>query len=104
MYKDNTFIGQPLWGSIGYTLPATLGTQIANPYRRNILLIGDGSLQLTVQSLSTMIRQNLNPVIFVINNDGYTVERMIHGMKEPYMTFACGITNHYLLYLVVTMF
>jgi len=84
LYKDNTFIGQPLWGSIGYTLPATLGTQIANPYRRNILLIGDGSLQLTVQSLSTMIRQNLNPVIFVINNDGYTVERMIHGMKEPY--------------------
>ncbi|WP_447084414.1 thiamine pyrophosphate-dependent enzyme, partial [Staphylococcus aureus] len=70
LYKDNTFIGQPLWGSIGYTLPATLGTQIANPYRRNILLIGDGSLQLTVQSLSTMIRQNLNPVIFVINNDG----------------------------------
>ena len=46
--------------------------------------INDGSLQLTVQSLSTMIRQNLNPVIFVINNDGYTVERMIHGMKEPY--------------------
>ncbi|MEJ7304522.1 thiamine pyrophosphate-dependent enzyme, partial [Staphylococcus caprae] len=41
LYKDNTFIGQPLWGSIGYTLPATLGTQIANPYRRNILLIGD---------------------------------------------------------------
>ncbi len=84
MHKDNTFIGQPLWGSIGYTLPATLGTQIADPQRRNVLLIGDGSLQLTVQSLSTMIRQNLKPVIFVINNDGYTVERMIHGMKEPY--------------------
>ena len=32
-------------GSIGYTLPATLGTQIANPHRRNVLLIGDGSLQ-----------------------------------------------------------
>ncbi len=84
LYKDNTFIGQPLWGSIGYTLPATLGTQIAAPNRRNILLIGDGSLQLTVQSLSTMIRQQLKPVIFVINNDGYTVERLIHGMKEPY--------------------
>src|SRR5699024_10903598 len=47
--KDNTFIGQPLWGSIGYTLPATLGTQIADKQRRNVLLIGDGSLQLTVQ-------------------------------------------------------
>lgn len=84
LYKDNTFIGQPLWGSIGYTLPATLGTQIAAPHRRNVLLIGDGSLQLTVQSLSTMIRQQLKPIIFVVNNDGYTVECLIHGMKEPY--------------------
>ncbi|MGV3041789.1 alpha-keto acid decarboxylase family protein [Staphylococcus rostri] len=84
LYRSNTFIGQPLWGSIGYTLPATLGTQIANPNRRNLLLIGDGSLQLTVQALSTMIRQQLKPVIFVINNDGYTVERLIHGMYEPY--------------------
>ena len=79
-----SFIGQPLWGSIGYTLPATLGSQLANPNRRNILLIGDGSFQLTVQELSTMIRQDIKPVIFLINNDGYTVERLIHGMEEPY--------------------
>lgn len=84
LYKDNTFIGQPLWGSIGYTLPATLGTQLADLYRRNILLIGDGSLQLTAQDLSTMIREDLKPVIFVINNDGYTVERKIHGENQPY--------------------
>ena len=103
MYKDNTFIGQPLWGSIGYTLPATLGTQIANPHRRNVLLIGDGSLQLTVQSLSTMIRQDLKPIIFVINNDGYTVERMIHGMNEPYNDIKMWIIKHYLLYSVETM-
>ena len=103
LYKDNTFIGQPLWGSIGYTLPATLGTQIANPHRRNVLLIGDGSLQLTVQSLSTMIRQDLKPIIFVINNDGYTVERMIHGMNEPYNDIKMWIIKHYLLYSVETM-
>lgn len=82
--KDNTFIGQPLWGSIGYTLPATLGIQIADKQRRNVLLIGDGSLQLTVQALSTIIREDLKPVIFVINNDGYTVERKIHGESAPY--------------------
>lgn len=84
LYKDNTFIGQPLWGSIGYTLPATIGTQMADLYRRNILLIGDGSLQLTAQDISTMIREDLKPVIFVINNDGYTVERKIHGEHQPY--------------------
>nr|WP_263314680.1 alpha-keto acid decarboxylase family protein [Mammaliicoccus sp. Marseille-Q6498] len=84
LYKDNTFIGQPLWGSIGYTLPATIGTQMSNLYRRNILLIGDGSLQLTAQDISTMIREDLKPVIFVVNNDGYTVERKIHGENQPY--------------------
>lgn len=82
--KNTSYIGQPLWGSIGYTLPSLLGSQLATPDRRNILLIGDGSVQLTVQELSTMIRERIKPVIFVINNDGYTVERLIHGMKEPY--------------------
>ena len=84
LYKENKFIGQPLWGSIGYTMPATLGTQIADKQRRNLLLIGDGSLQLTVQALSTMIREGLKPVIFVVNNDGYTVERKIHGETASY--------------------
>ncbi|MFT8390194.1 MAG: alpha-keto acid decarboxylase family protein [Sporolactobacillus sp.] len=82
--KGVSFVGQPLWGSIGYTLPALLGTQLANQERRNILLIGDGAFQLTFQELSTMIRLHLHPVIFAINNDGYTVERSIHGPEECY--------------------
>lgn len=84
LYNGNQFIGQPLWGSIGYTFPSLLGSQLADVNRRNILLIGDGSLQLTVQALSTMIRKDIKPIIFIINNDGYTVERLIHGMEEPY--------------------
>ncbi|MDO4534958.1 MAG: alpha-keto acid decarboxylase family protein [Clostridium perfringens] len=83
--KENcSFIGQPLWGSIGYTLGSLLGTQIADKTRRNILLIGDGSFQLTAQELSTMLWNDLNPIIFVINNDGYTVERYIHGPNRHY--------------------
>ncbi|KXY12880.1 indolepyruvate decarboxylase [Bacillus cereus] len=82
--NNTTYVVQPLWGSIGYTLPALLGTQLANVSRRNILIIGDGSFQLTVQELSTILRQNLKPIIFLINNNGYTVERAIHGQNEPY--------------------
>lgn len=82
--KETTFIGQPLWGSIGYTLPALLGTQLADQSRRNILLIGDGSFQLTAQEISTMLRQQIKPIIFLINNDGYTVERAIHGEDQVY--------------------
>lgn len=79
-----TFVGQPLWGSIGYTLPSLLGTQIASPTRRNILVIGDGSFQLTAQELSTIMRQKLKPIIILINNDGYTVERAIYGAEQAY--------------------
>ena len=79
-----TFIGQPLWASIGYTLPATLGAGLAHPDRRAVLLIGDGAAQLTVQELGTFSREGLSPVVVVVNNDGYTVERIIHGRDEPY--------------------
>lgn len=82
--KDTMFIGQPLWGSIGFTFPALLGSQLADRNRRNILLIGDGSFQLTAQELSTMLHQKINPIIFLINNDGYTVERAIHGENQSY--------------------
>ena len=78
------FIGQPLWGSIGYTLPAAVGAAVAHPDRRTVLLIGDGAAQLTVQELGTFSREGLSPVIVVVNNDGYTVERAIHGETAPY--------------------
>lgn len=79
-----SFVGQGSWMSIGYATPAVLGTQLADTSRRNILLTGDGSLQLTVQEVSTMIRQKLNTVLFIVNNDGYTIERLIHGPEREY--------------------
>ncbi|GBU14362.1 indolepyruvate decarboxylase [Enterobacterales bacterium] len=82
------FIVQPLWGSIGFTLPAAFGAQTAEPERRVILIIGDGSAQLTLQGLGAAIRYGLKTTIFVINNDGYTVERAIHGETQRYNDIA----------------
>lgn len=82
------FISQVLWGSIGYTLGALLGAKLAAPTRQTVLFIGDGSFQLTAQEISTLLRHNLNPIIFLINNDGYTVERLIHGPEMPYNDIA----------------
>lgn len=84
------------WLSIGYMLPAAQGAALAQrdaqsttdgavtKSGRTILFIGDGSLQMTVQEISTIIRHNLNVIIVVLNNDGYTIERAIHGLKESY--------------------
>ncbi|QLY70397.1 indolepyruvate decarboxylase [Citrobacter freundii] len=79
---------QPLWGSIGYSLPAALGAQTAYPDRRVILIIGDGAAQLTIQELGTMLRDGQTPVILLLNNDGYTVERAIHGANQRYNDIA----------------
>jgi indolepyruvate decarboxylase len=82
--SDIKVISQPIWGSIGYTLPATLGSAFAEPERRHILLIGDGSFQVSVQELSTILRHRLRPIIFLLNNDGYTIERLILGENAAY--------------------
>ncbi|MFE1962130.1 alpha-keto acid decarboxylase family protein [Streptomyces sp. NPDC059479] len=82
------FIGQPLWGSIGYSLPALLGAQLASPGRRCLLVIGDGSAQMTAQELGTIGRYGLTPVIVLVNNGGYTVERAIHGPEAAYNDIA----------------
>ena len=81
---DATFIAQCLWGSIGYTVGAVLGAAMAAPTRRTLLFVGDGSFQLTAQELSTVIRHKLTPIVFLLNNDGYTIERAIHGANMTY--------------------
>jgi len=78
------FVSQVLWASIGYTLPAAIGSAIAAPGRRVLLFIGDGSFQLTAQELSLIAKYDLNITVFLINNDGYTIERAIHGELQPY--------------------
>ncbi|KAI9058230.1 pyruvate decarboxylase [Trametes sanguinea] len=84
---DSIFVSQILWGSIGWTVGATLGAAFGGLDRglsRTILFVGDGSIQLTVQELSVMLRWGLKPIIFVLNNSGYTIERYLHGMKRKY--------------------
>ncbi|MEM1243434.1 MAG: alpha-keto acid decarboxylase family protein [Pseudomonadota bacterium] len=79
-----TYICQALWGSIGYSVGSLLGATLAAPDKRVILFVGDGSFQLTAQEVSTMLRYKTKPIIFLINNDGYTIERVIHGPRMTY--------------------
>src|SRR5262249_41969605 len=54
----------------------------------HLLFVGDGSFQVTVQELSTILRHDHKPVIFLINNGGYTIERGYLGKTEPYNDIA----------------
>jgi indolepyruvate decarboxylase len=76
--------GAFVWCSIGYATAGLLGAILATPGRRHILLTGEGSLQMTVQELSTLMRHDLKPWIFVNQNQGYTVERAVLGKDARY--------------------
>ncbi|KAF8315670.1 pyruvate decarboxylase [Clavulina sp. PMI_390] len=88
--KGVSLLLQVLWGSIGWSVPATLGAAFAarEQGRRTILFVGDGSLQLTVQEIGTMINHGLKPILFVLNNDGYEIERQINGPRAQYNQIA----------------
>jgi len=81
MPKGATMHNQTLWGAIGWATPAAFGAALAAPDRRTILITGEGSHQLTAQEISQFHRCGLKPIIFVLNNNGYLIERLL--CKNP---------------------
>ena len=57
--------------SMGYGLPAAIGTCIGGGRRQTICLEGDGSIMMNMQELQTIITNKLPVKIFLINNNGY---------------------------------
>ncbi|WYZ43216.1 hypothetical protein EsH8_VI_000915 [Colletotrichum jinshuiense] len=91
--ENTVIVNSTIWLSIGYMLAASQGVSLAQrdiceetkqPQGRTILFEGEGSLQMTAQSISDMIRNKLDVIIFVLNNNGYTIERLIHGFSADY--------------------
>lgn len=91
--RNVTLINQILWSSIGYGVGAAQGAalyarehnnQNPNSQQRVICFEGDGSFQLTCQELSTIMRLELDVIMFVIENDGYEIERWVHGPEAHY--------------------
>lgn len=75
--NHNHFISSAFYGSMGLAIPGALGFQLAKPNIRPIVLVGDGAFQMSMTELSTILQNKLSPIIFVLNNRGYTTERIL---------------------------
>jgi indolepyruvate decarboxylase len=75
--SHHNFISPAFYCSMGPAIPGALGVQLAKPNVRPIVLVGDGAFQMSVAELSTILDHKLNPIIFVLNNKGYTTERFL---------------------------
>lgn len=86
--ENSTVVASSIWCSIGQMLPAAQGIAAAKADHglpgRTILFEGDGSFQVTCQSISDIIRNKLDVTIFLVNNKGYTYERWLNGMHADY--------------------
>lgn len=73
-------------GGIGWGIAAAVGVQLAQPHRRVVAVIGDGSAMYSIQALWSAAKQRL-PMIFVIaNNGGYRIIKQrlksFHGNEQ----------------------
>ena len=74
------FISLAYYTSMGFAIPAAIGAQLGKPTSRPLVVVGDGAFQMTGTELSTTIRYGLNPIVLILNNQGYgTVRPFIEG-------------------------
>jgi indolepyruvate decarboxylase len=87
------FHNQSLWASIGWATPAAFGAAVAAPGGRVVLVTGEGSHQLTAQEIGQFGRLGLKPIIFILNNSGYLIERLLS--RDPATAYNDVAPWHY---------
>lgn len=75
--KNSHYLGPAYYTSMGYAIPATIGVLIKNPDLRPVVIVGDGAFQMTGHEISCFVKYNLKPIVFVLNNKGYTTQRFL---------------------------
>jgi indolepyruvate decarboxylase len=75
VHHSHHFLSPAFYTTMGVAIPYALGLQTLLPNIRPIVIVGDGAFQMSCTELSTILNRNLNPIVLVINNDGYATER-----------------------------
>jgi len=66
--EPQTFLTSGGLGTMGYGFPAAIGARLAAPDKKVICITGDGSFQMNIQELATVVHNDLDMIIAVINN------------------------------------
>jgi acetolactate synthase-1/2/3 large subunit len=86
--KNQRFISNIGCASMGYDLPGAIGAAVATEGKKRIICIaGDGSIQMNLQELQTIVHNKFPIIIFVLNNEGYLAIRNTqdHYFKSRYI-------------------
>lgn len=67
--KPNSWVSSGGLGTMGFSIPAAIGAQMAAPERTTVVIVGDGSFQMTLQELGTIWQHDLNVKVVIFNNN-----------------------------------
>ncbi|WP_070000488.1 biosynthetic-type acetolactate synthase large subunit [Cellulosilyticum sp. I15G10I2] len=70
------------FGTMGYSLPAAIGASIGNKEKQVVSILGDGSFQMSLFELGTLIQEGINPLVILFNNSGLGMVREIQRRNE----------------------
>ena len=82
--ETDYFMAPGYYASMGFAVPGAVGAALAAPELRPIVLVGDGAFQMTGNELSTLVNNNLNPIIFVLNNGYYKMLSALDKHRDYY--------------------
>lgn len=79
------FLSPAYYASLGFSIPACVGVQLAEPSLRPLVLVGDGAFQMTGMEVSTVLHYKLNPIVIVLNNGVYLSEQLMLNGSFNYL-------------------
>ena len=94
MKKGQRFISNSAIASMGYDLPAAIGAWVADHTKDIILVTGDGSIQMNLQELQTIVHHHMGIKIFLINNGGYHSIRQTQKTHFHEPLVGIGVDSH----------
>ena len=81
------------FGTMGYSLPAAVGAAIGNKDKQVVTIMGDGSFQMSLFELGTLVQEEVKPVIILFNNSGLGMVRELQrrvDLKEHGVSLSCN--------------
>lgn len=75
--RKGQFLCMAYYTSMSFSVPGAIGVKYAKPNKRPVIIVGDGAFQMTGSEFSTHIRNNLNTIVIILNNRGYSTEKAI---------------------------
>lgn len=90
--KKGRFLTTGGFGTMGYAIPAAIGAKIAAPHRQVVAVCGDGSFQMSMNELATMLQNNIKVKIIIMKNMylGLVREYQYNNYDKNYIAVELG--------------